>query len=241
MNPQILAILTIFIIGIIAFLIGYFANQMKLKNQLEKTYAQNKALAQRNQRLIEQSNTYKQEGEVAAKLINEANIENQQLQEDNEQLKIERSNLEKECRRLQEQTNPKKMERLLDALGKEKQERVLLLAELNELKSLHMGSKAVKEVNEKKVSLKYRLTNIFQRIGLRSTNGEDDLLKIEGLPASLSSKLNKIGIFNYKQLGLLEDKDIPTIAEAIGVEPEKINQNNWINQARQLYKVKYSS
>lgn len=73
----------------------------------------------------------------------------------------------------------------------------------------------------------------FEIIGL--ANGKkDDLTKIEGIGPYVQQRLNEIGIFNLEQISNLRSTDIVVITELIDFFPERIERDNWVEQARKL-------
>jgi len=65
----------------------------------------------------------------------------------------------------------------------------------------------------------------------------DDLTKIKGIGKVYAKELNALGYTTYQQLSELTDEDMDKIAEAIdGVTAETIQNDNWVEQAKELAK-----
>lgn len=74
----------------------------------------------------------------------------------------------------------------------------------------------------------------------RAAPGEEDELKfIYGVSPVLEKKLFKIGITTYRQIAAFGPQDITRIARALGIEPEQIINENWVEGARQEHLAKY--
>lgn len=67
----------------------------------------------------------------------------------------------------------------------------------------------------------------------------DELAFIYGVSPALEKKLLKIGINSYRQIARFESADIERVARAIGIEPQQIVDENWVDGARQEHLVKY--
>ncbi|HEX5743581.1 MAG TPA: hypothetical protein VFY09_06745 [Flavobacteriaceae bacterium] len=66
----------------------------------------------------------------------------------------------------------------------------------------------------------------------------DDLKQIKGIGPILESKLNELGIYTYEQITLLNDADLDRIAEVTTFGKSKIISDDWIGQAKELYREK---
>ena len=80
----------------------------------------------------------------------------------------------------------------------------------------------------------------FGRIGLASVEEKDDLKKIKGIGPFIEEKLNKLGIFTFKQIANLNAEDEVKVSEAIGSFPGRIKRDTWVEQARSLSGVEES-
>lgn len=71
--------------------------------------------------------------------------------------------------------------------------------------------------------------------------GKDDLTKIEGIGPFLQNKLNEIEVFSYKDIAEWDAAQIAEVTEKIGYFPGRIEKDNWVGQARELYHVKQTN
>ncbi|MDV7188064.1 hypothetical protein R3X25_12290 [Lutibacter sp. TH_r2] len=76
----------------------------------------------------------------------------------------------------------------------------------------------------------------FDNIGKGSEKNKDNLQLIKGVGALIEEKLNKIGIYNFKQISKLTSTDIDKITELIKFFPGRIERDNWVEQAKKLLK-----
>lgn len=74
----------------------------------------------------------------------------------------------------------------------------------------------------------------FVRIGVASVEEKDDLKKIKGIGPFIEEKLNKLGIFTFKQIANLNAEDEVKVSEAIGSFPGRIKRDTWVEQAASL-------
>ncbi|MEL6193326.1 MAG: hypothetical protein AAFR66_14810, partial [Bacteroidota bacterium] len=80
----------------------------------------------------------------------------------------------------------------------------------------------------------------FGRIGVASLEEKDDLKKIKGIGPFIEEKLNKLGIFTFKQIANLNAEDEVKVSEAIGSFPGRIKRDTWVEQARSLSEAEES-
>jgi hypothetical protein len=63
----------------------------------------------------------------------------------------------------------------------------------------------------------------------------DDLKRIKGIGAGVETRLNQAGILSFAQLAASTPEEISGIlADMIGMSPQKINDQDWIGQAKQF-------
>lgn len=67
----------------------------------------------------------------------------------------------------------------------------------------------------------------------------DELVFIYGISPALEKKLMKLGINRYRQIAAFEAADVQRIARALGIEAEQIEDENWVEGARQEHLAKY--
>lgn len=62
----------------------------------------------------------------------------------------------------------------------------------------------------------------------------DDLQVIRGIGANTEKKLNALGIYSYRQIAQLEEKDILLVNKILDLKPTYILENEWVAQAKRL-------
>jgi predicted flap endonuclease-1-like 5' DNA nuclease len=62
------------------------------------------------------------------------------------------------------------------------------------------------------------------------------LTLIDGLGLWVEERLNTLGIYTLDQISKLTHTDIETITEVLEIIPGRIEQDNWVGQARELAK-----
>jgi predicted flap endonuclease-1-like 5' DNA nuclease len=72
-----------------------------------------------------------------------------------------------------------------------------------------------------------------------ANSDQDDLRSIRGLGPVLERGLNELGIYYYRQVAKMTDKDIAWIAPRLNVFPGRIVSGDWATQARKLHQRKY--
>ena len=68
---------------------------------------------------------------------------------------------------------------------------------------------------------------------------KDDLKKVKGIGPVMERTLNELGVASFKQLGLFTEDDVQRVSDALEVFPGRIERDNWVPQARELYQKKY--
>lgn len=68
---------------------------------------------------------------------------------------------------------------------------------------------------------------------------KDDLKLVVGIGPVFEERLNEVGIKTFKQLAELTEAEIEKLSEKIGPFPERIQRENWIEQAKTLHYEKY--
>ena len=76
----------------------------------------------------------------------------------------------------------------------------------------------------------------FDRLGVAQKHEANNLTLIDGLGLWVEERLNLLGIYTFDQIGKLTHKDIETITEVLEIIPVRIEQDNWVSQARELAK-----
>ena len=67
----------------------------------------------------------------------------------------------------------------------------------------------------------------------------DDLKRIKGVGKIMEGVLNSKGIFLFHQLANFSDDDIAWVNTAIDAFPGRIERDDWVGQAKDLYREKY--
>jgi predicted flap endonuclease-1-like 5' DNA nuclease len=81
----------------------------------------------------------------------------------------------------------------------------------------------------------------FTRIGHSTLNEADDLKEIVGVGPFFERKLHTLGIFSFRQLANFTTEDVEKVSDIIEFFPDRIEREEWVGQAKQLYKEKYGS
>ena len=73
----------------------------------------------------------------------------------------------------------------------------------------------------------------------RRESFRDDLKAIKGIGGVIEKILNEMGIFTYRQIASFSQEDMERIARELGVFTDRIQRDNWVEQARDLHFRKY--
>ena len=95
----------------------------------------------------------------------------------------------------------------------------------------------VKKVKQTKVK-KTASTVVIKAKPIKS-NVVDDLKEIGGVGPFLEKVLNNNGVHNFRQIAELKTADIRELSTKIGSFKNRIIDDKWVSQAKQLYKKKY--
>ncbi len=96
--------------------------------------------------------------------------------------------------------------------------------------------RAIKTVERGGIEIKQHKKINFNNIGIASKKNKDDLSLIKGIGGVIEKKLNRVGIFTYKQLSNLSESDTDTITHLIQFFPGRIKSDDWKGQADKLLK-----
>jgi predicted flap endonuclease-1-like 5' DNA nuclease len=88
---------------------------------------------------------------------------------------------------------------------------------------------ALARVREKAKSFDY------SRIGVASADDKDDLKIIVGIGPFIEEKLHALGIYTFEQVSKFTDEDVEQVTAAIEFFPGRIQRDNWISQAAELW------
>lgn len=76
----------------------------------------------------------------------------------------------------------------------------------------------------------------YDRLGIAHKHEANNLTLIDGLGLWVEERLNTLGIYTFSQISKLTHADIETITEVLEIIPGRIEQDNWVGQARELAK-----
>jgi predicted flap endonuclease-1-like 5' DNA nuclease len=79
----------------------------------------------------------------------------------------------------------------------------------------------------------------FNRIGYATLSDADDLKEIVGVGPFFERKLHTLGIFSFRQLANFTAQDVEQVSDIIEFFPDRIEREDWVGQAKQLYQEKY--
>jgi predicted flap endonuclease-1-like 5' DNA nuclease len=67
----------------------------------------------------------------------------------------------------------------------------------------------------------------------------DDLKRIKGVGPKMEGILNDKGVYLFRQVANFSAEDVAWVNEAIEAFPGRIERDNWVGQAQDLYREKY--
>jgi predicted flap endonuclease-1-like 5' DNA nuclease len=76
----------------------------------------------------------------------------------------------------------------------------------------------------------------YDRLGIAHKYEANNLTLIDGLGLWVEERLNTLGIYTFRQISKLTHTDIETITEVLEIIPGRIEQDNWVDQAKELAK-----
>ena len=100
------------------------------------------------------------------------------------------------------------------------------------VKTRNRGGVMVTDVNDELSANETRPPIDFNEIG--KIIEKDDLKLINGIGPTLETKLNKIGIYTFDQIGSFSEDDIREITKLIEYSFRRIIRDNWVGQAKKL-------
>ena len=89
----------------------------------------------------------------------------------------------------------------------------------------------LKRIRERKGSIYY------DRLGIAHKHEANNLTLINGLGLWVEERLNTLEIYTYEQISRLTHADIETITEVLELIPGRIEEDDWVGQARKLAKL----
>lgn len=79
----------------------------------------------------------------------------------------------------------------------------------------------------------------YDRLGVARKFKANNLTLIDGLGLWVEERLNLLGIYTFDQISKLTHSDIETITEVLEIIPGRIEEDNWVSQARELAKKQF--
>jgi predicted flap endonuclease-1-like 5' DNA nuclease len=76
----------------------------------------------------------------------------------------------------------------------------------------------------------------YDRLGIAHKHEANNLTLIDGLGLWVEERLNTLGIYTFSQISKLTHSDIETITEVLEIIPGRIENDHWVDQARELAK-----
>lgn len=76
----------------------------------------------------------------------------------------------------------------------------------------------------------------YDRLGVANKQYANNLTLINGISSWIEEKLNLLDIYTYEQISKLTPKDIEIITEILEISEDRIEKENWVNQASELVK-----
>ena len=263
MSPTILATLTIFIIGIISFLIGWWLTTTKWKGNFFRAEQNRKNVERRNRKLeasLKKTQEVEQEHRNRIQLINAdvkvlerevKNYKREQQSSKNEALispatgakynfLMNELNLEKKNNiKLKKQIEKLRKDLLTNSQSMDKKMKASLDSTIK--KTLKLSPESIEENHSySNNDLTVALGAIVERISIFSNvEHKDDLSQVKGIDESIAGKLNQYGIYSFKQLAMLKKEDIDILCTALQIQKDLPLSEKWVAQANQLYYKKY--
>jgi predicted flap endonuclease-1-like 5' DNA nuclease len=77
----------------------------------------------------------------------------------------------------------------------------------------------------------------YDRLGIAHKNEANNLTLIDGLGLWVEERLNTLDIYTFEQISRLTHADIETITEVLELIPGRIEEDDWVGQARKLAKL----
>jgi predicted flap endonuclease-1-like 5' DNA nuclease len=91
-------------------------------------------------------------------------------------------------------------------------------------------SDLLKRIRERKGRIYY------DRLGVAHKHQANNLTLIKGIGLWIEERLNILDIYTFEQISKLTPTDVETITEILEISPGRIDQDDWVGQARKLVK-----
>ena len=190
--------------------------------------------------------------EIERKTNEALKLENDDLRRSAEQTRI----LESKIEQLEGQGNPggaagttnssmsvadlDELKRLRAELDGQKQQNEKYLLQISDLKSQVRDDKTVQTNSGAASAGSTTATSKPARKPLFERPAEqDDLKKVKGIGPVMEKTLNDLGVTSFKQLADFTSDDIQMVSDALDVFPGRIERDEWVPQAGELYRKKY--
>ena len=261
MDPKVYAILTVVVIGIISFLIGWLITSSKWRRKYEDENQHLLTMSHQKRRLeksLDQSKKMQEEGRARLKLVN---TDVRLLEQEVKQLKKDKKYLTaKLYDKSTDVISVKKDKTSLHSLFDEEQLKSVTtytkVVDLEEeapdpaIKGPKVGNTFIldeqvqdftDQVKVVEVTDKWKpLAHIVRRTSIFSNKEhQDDLQAINGIDNDIAKQLKEVGFNNYKQIAMLTAKDLEDISKTLGFDKDKAMNGAWVAQANKLYHAKY--
>ncbi|MFC2086897.1 hypothetical protein ACFLSA_01885 [Bacteroidota bacterium] len=76
----------------------------------------------------------------------------------------------------------------------------------------------------------------YDRLGVAHKHHANNLTLIKGISPWIEESLHMLEIYTFKQISKLTAEDIVIISDILEISPDRINQDRWVDQARELVK-----
>jgi len=96
------------------------------------------------------------------------------------------------------------------------------------------GSDSSSQVNRDSTGMRTKRKPLYHR-----SAHTDDLKQITGIGPVMERTLNDLGVTSFEQLAKFEKTDIEQVSDALEVFSGRIERDEWVSQAADLYKKKY--
>jgi predicted flap endonuclease-1-like 5' DNA nuclease len=81
----------------------------------------------------------------------------------------------------------------------------------------------------------------YDRLGVAHKHHANNLTQIKGISSWIEEKLNMLEIYTFKQISNLTTEDIEIISDILHISPNRINQDNWVEQALVLSQTSHKT
>lgn len=222
------AIAQVIIMILVSVLLGFAVAWYMREDSLNQKRRDVQALVADRDALLHEFRTYKLRAQKAEYTLARARAtfrdDYVHISRERDQLKQTLATLLEEKQALQTELH-NTTQRLLE----EQQREEMLLTKIEQQKE-----EVNKQQNEN-AGVRYFI-NPFQIAATLESNDIDDLKKIKGIGPLIERKLNMLGIVSFKQISELSKEAIEQIAHTLKFFPDRIQRDQWVQQARECMK-----